>query len=66
MPIVSLKFRNDGMEDRYSILIRFDSQGSTDYFYRHFNGRRFSSLEVLFAFNKFLIFYLVTELAHCV
>ncbi|KAF5466813.1 hypothetical protein F2P56_016708 [Juglans regia] len=37
--------RNDGMEDRYSILIRFDSQESTDNFYRHFNGRRFSSLE---------------------
>ncbi|KAM2305785.1 hypothetical protein ACFXTH_025306 [Malus domestica] len=38
--------RNDGMEDRYSILIRFDSQDSTDNFYKHFNGRRFSSLEV--------------------
>ncbi|XP_059459018.1 BRAP2 RING ZnF UBP domain-containing protein 2 [Corylus avellana] len=38
--------RNDGMEDRYSILIRFDSQESTDNFYKHFNGRRFSSLEV--------------------
>ncbi|KAF3947181.1 hypothetical protein ACB098_05G074800 [Castanea mollissima] len=38
--------RNDGMEDRYSILIRFDGQDSTDNFFRHFNGRRFSSLEV--------------------
>lgn len=38
--------RNDGMEDRYSILIRFDDQNSTDTFYKHFNGRRFSSLEV--------------------
>ncbi|KAA8541958.1 hypothetical protein F0562_023110 [Nyssa sinensis] len=38
--------RNDGMEDRYSILIRFDDQNSTDTFYNHFNGRRFSSLEV--------------------
>ncbi|XP_024021874.1 BRCA1-associated protein [Morus notabilis] len=37
--------RNDGMEDRYSILIRFDSQDSTDNFYKHFNGTRFSSLE---------------------
>ncbi|KAM6602329.1 hypothetical protein CsatA_021938 [Cannabis sativa] len=37
--------RNDGMEDRYSILIRFDSQDSADKFYKHFNGRRFSSLE---------------------
>lgn len=37
--------RNDGMEDQYSILIRFDSQSSTDNFYKHFNGRRFSSFE---------------------
>lgn len=56
-----LRFRNDGMEDRYSILIRFDGQDSTDNFFRHFNGRRFSSLEVWFAINKYLIFkYLVT------
>lgn len=38
--------RNDGMEDRYSVLIRFDSQNSTDNFYKHFSGKRFSSLEV--------------------
>ncbi|PIA30398.1 hypothetical protein AQUCO_05600084v1 [Aquilegia coerulea] len=38
--------RNDGMEDRYSILIRFDDQQSADNFYRHFNGSRFSSMEV--------------------
>ncbi|KAJ4977503.1 hypothetical protein NE237_002609 [Protea cynaroides] len=38
--------RSDGMEDRYSILMRFDSQSSTDNFYKHFNGRSFSSLEV--------------------
>ncbi|XP_077216737.1 zinc finger (C3HC4-type RING finger) family protein [Tasmannia lanceolata] len=38
--------RNDGVDDRYSILIRFDSQNSTDNFYTHFNGKRFSSLEV--------------------
>ncbi|XP_043690274.1 BRAP2 RING ZnF UBP domain-containing protein 2 [Telopea speciosissima] len=38
--------RSDGMEDRYSILMRFDSQSSTDNFCKHFNGRRFSSLEV--------------------
>ncbi|XP_038993341.1 BRAP2 RING ZnF UBP domain-containing protein 2-like isoform X2 [Hibiscus syriacus] len=37
--------RNDGMEDRYSVLIRFDSQESTDKFYQHFNDRQFSSLE---------------------
>ncbi|KAK6936961.1 BRCA1-associated 2 [Dillenia turbinata] len=38
--------RSDGMEDRYSILIRFDCQDSADNFYKYFNGRRFSSLEV--------------------
>ncbi|CAL5361577.1 unnamed protein product [Camellia sinensis] len=37
---------NDGVEDRYSVLIRFDDQSSTDAFYKHFNGRRYSSLEV--------------------
>ncbi|KAE9453583.1 hypothetical protein C3L33_14543, partial [Rhododendron williamsianum] len=38
--------RNDGVEDKYSVLIRFDDQSSTDAFYKHFNGRHFSSLEV--------------------
>ncbi|KAF7843217.1 BRCA1-associated protein [Senna tora] len=38
--------RNDGMEDQYSVLIRFDDQDSTDGFYKHYNRRRFSSLEV--------------------
>ncbi|XVF24714.1 hypothetical protein REPUB_Repub13aG0151100 [Reevesia pubescens] len=37
--------RNDEMEDRYCVLIRFDSQDSTDKFYRHFNNRQFNSLE---------------------
>lgn len=37
--------RNDEMEDRYIVLIRFDEQESTDGFYKHFNGQRFSSLE---------------------
>ncbi|XP_010537913.1 PREDICTED: BRCA1-associated protein [Tarenaya hassleriana] len=37
--------RNDGIENRYSILIRFDSQEFTDAFYQHFGGKRFSSLE---------------------
>lgn len=46
--------RNDGMEDCYSALIRFDEQKAADTFHQHFNGRRFSSLEegtcnVLFA-----------------
>ncbi|VFQ83537.1 unnamed protein product [Cuscuta campestris] len=37
--------RNEGIEDRYSILIRFDDQNSADSFYKHFSGRHFSSLE---------------------
>jgi len=37
------------MEDRYIVLIRFDEQESTDGFYKHFNGQRFSSLEVVFS-----------------
>ncbi|CAA0810103.1 zinc finger (C3HC4-type RING finger) family protein [Striga hermonthica] len=37
--------RTEGLEDRYSILIRLDNQNSADSFYRHFNGKRFSSLE---------------------
>ncbi|PWA76010.1 zinc finger (C3HC4-type RING finger) family protein [Artemisia annua] len=37
--------RSDGMENRYSILVTFDDQNSTDGFHKHFNGRRFSSLE---------------------
>ncbi|KAL6572333.1 hypothetical protein OROMI_013291 [Orobanche minor] len=37
--------RTEGLEDRYSILIRLDDQNSADLFYKHFNGRYFSSLE---------------------
>ena len=39
--------RTDGAEDQYSVLINFDTQSSTDSFYKHFNGKQFSSLEVL-------------------
>ncbi|KAL7152570.1 hypothetical protein ABFS83_04G106500 [Erythranthe nasuta] len=37
--------RTDGMEDRYIVLIRLDDQNSADSFYKHFCGKRFSSLE---------------------
>ncbi|CAO2815180.1 unnamed protein product [Amaranthus hypochondriacus] len=37
--------RNDEMEDKYIVLIRFDNQDSTDEFFNHFNGKVFSSLE---------------------
>ncbi|KAG0494012.1 hypothetical protein HPP92_005006 [Vanilla planifolia] len=38
--------RSDGMDDQYSVIIRFNDQNSTDGFFTHFNGKRFSSLEV--------------------
>lgn len=38
--------RNDGMEGQYSVLIRFNDQSSTDSFFMHFKGKKFSSLEV--------------------
>ncbi|CAN0918266.1 BRAP2 RING ZnF UBP domain-containing protein 1 [Linum grandiflorum] len=37
--------RNDGMEDRYSVLINLDSQSAADIFYNNFNGKRFSPAE---------------------
>ncbi|XP_072980779.1 BRAP2 RING ZnF UBP domain-containing protein 1 [Typha angustifolia] len=37
--------RNDGMEDRYSVLVEFDNQKSADGFYLDLNGWRFSSSE---------------------
>ncbi|KAI3463441.1 hypothetical protein Pfo_020104 [Paulownia fortunei] len=37
--------RTEGLEDRYSVLIRLEDQNSADSFYKHFNGKRFSSLE---------------------
>jgi hypothetical protein len=38
--------RNDGMEDRYSVLIRFDDQLAADAFHSNFNGKKFSPGEV--------------------
>ncbi|XP_020110517.1 BRCA1-associated protein isoform X2 [Ananas comosus] len=37
--------RNDGMEDRYSVLVEFEDQKSADGFYLDLNGWRFSSSE---------------------
>ncbi|KAL0919954.1 hypothetical protein M5K25_009045 [Dendrobium thyrsiflorum] len=39
--------RNDGMEDRYSVLVNFDDQKRADAFYLNLNGWRFSSVEVV-------------------
>ncbi|XP_020583536.1 BRCA1-associated protein [Phalaenopsis equestris] len=38
--------RNAGVEDHYNVLIRFNDQTSTDSFFKHFRGKRYSSLEV--------------------
>ncbi|XP_042458446.1 BRAP2 RING ZnF UBP domain-containing protein 1-like [Zingiber officinale] len=35
--------RNDAFEDRYSVLVKFDDQNSTDQFYLDANGWRFSA-----------------------
>ncbi|XP_062185453.1 BRAP2 RING ZnF UBP domain-containing protein 1-like isoform X1 [Phragmites australis] len=48
--------RDDGVEDRYSVLVEFEDQKSADGFYLDLNGWRFSSLEgevchVLFIFS---------------
>ncbi|XP_062223879.1 BRAP2 RING ZnF UBP domain-containing protein 2-like [Phragmites australis] len=37
--------RIDGADDQYSVLIKFNTQRSADSFYKHFNGKQFSSLE---------------------
>lgn len=39
-------YRNDALEDRYSVLIKFVNQLKADGFYCDFNGKRFSSTEV--------------------
>ncbi|KAL6560727.1 hypothetical protein OROGR_004286 [Orobanche gracilis] len=38
--------KNDGMEDRYSVLIRLESQLAADGFYGSYNGKRFKPPEV--------------------
>ncbi|XP_024543147.1 BRCA1-associated protein isoform X1 [Selaginella moellendorffii] len=42
MRIVS---RNETSKDRYSVVMKFEDQISADEFFRHFNGRPFSSLQ---------------------
>ncbi|KAK3025867.1 hypothetical protein RJ639_042296 [Escallonia herrerae] len=41
-----LFLRNDGMEDRYSVLIWLENQVTADGFYCNFNGKRFKPSEV--------------------
>lgn len=44
--IVCAWCRNDGMEDRYSVLIELNDQKAADGFYCTFNGKNFSPAEV--------------------
>ncbi|OMO81163.1 Zinc finger, UBP-type [Corchorus capsularis] len=47
--IVHLLFiRNDGIEDRYSVIINLVDQSAADGFYRSLNGKRFSPAEAEF------------------
>ncbi|KAI7734617.1 hypothetical protein M8C21_025412 [Ambrosia artemisiifolia] len=50
------------MENQYSILVTFDDQNSTDEFHKHFNGRRFSSLEIESCCELFTVFVQYTRL----
>ncbi|KAF7838780.1 BRCA1-associated protein [Senna tora] len=58
-----LTFRNDGMEDRYSVLIRFVDQFAADGFYSSFNGKRFSPGEAELCHILFLLSVEYTESA---
>ena len=46
-----LFIRNDGTEDRYSVLIEFADHFAADAFYTNFNAKKFSPAEVLFLFS---------------
>lgn len=39
-------FRNDGMEERYSVLIKLGNQMDADGFFGRLNGKKFSPSEV--------------------
>ncbi|KAF5199654.1 Ring finger protein etp1-like protein, partial [Thalictrum thalictroides] len=58
-----LFIRNDGMEDRYSVLIRLVDQKRANDFYRNFNGRRFLSTEAEVCHILYTVSVEFTELA---
>ncbi|PIA42398.1 hypothetical protein AQUCO_02000091v1 [Aquilegia coerulea] len=58
-----LFIRNDGMEDRYSVLIRLVAQKRANDFYRNFNGRRFLSTEAEVCHILYTVSVEFTELA---
>ncbi|ONM12969.1 zinc finger (ubiquitin-hydrolase) domain-containing protein [Zea mays] len=43
--------RDDGVEDRYSVLVEFEDQSSAEWFYADLNGWRFSTSEVSYLLN---------------
>ena len=47
------------MEDKYIVIIRFDTQDTADGFHKHFNGQRFSSLEVVFSIYMIVMIHRV-------
>ncbi|KAF5749628.1 BRCA1-associated protein-like [Tripterygium wilfordii] len=62
--VIGLVFiRNDGMEDRYSVLIKLDDQSTADEFYDSFNGKRFSPSEAEVCHILFMLSVEYTESA---
>ncbi|KAF6158228.1 hypothetical protein GIB67_015022 [Kingdonia uniflora] len=60
--VVEILFiRNDEMEDRYSVLIRFVDLKKAQSFYRNYNGKRFSSTEVEVCHTLFTVSVEFTE-----
>ncbi|KAJ4708229.1 BRCA1-associated protein [Melia azedarach] len=55
--------RNDGMEDRYSVLIKLVDQLTADEFYSNFNGKRFSPAEAEVCHMLYMLSVEYTELA---
>ncbi|XP_068636418.1 BRAP2 RING ZnF UBP domain-containing protein 1 isoform X2 [Aristolochia californica] len=53
--------RNDGVDDRYSVLVNFDSQDSANCFYADVNGHRFSSWEAEVCHMLFIVGVEYTE-----
>ncbi|KAI4335693.1 hypothetical protein L6164_014316 [Bauhinia variegata] len=58
-----LFIRNDGMEDRYSVLIKLVDQCAADGFYCNFNGKKFSPGEAEVCHILFLLSVEYTECA---
>ncbi|XP_050213266.1 BRAP2 RING ZnF UBP domain-containing protein 1 [Mercurialis annua] len=58
-----LFIRNDGMEDRYSVLIKLYNQLTADAFYANFNGNRFSPGEAEICHILYVLSVDYTEVA---